>query len=202
MRQDVKENHNQTLPLFAALLILLSAACFFVSSIQNFLIFDRSAIIQGEIWRLFTGNAVHFFFFHALFDIAILILAYCLVEKIYIQKLEWVAVLCFCCIGPFLFFLDPSLSIYGGLSGIASGCFLFAIKVNYITSNTSIKYFYGLVLVLCLVKVFLELLLDDSMFVQLPSNVRNVPLSHLLGYIIALLFPLGNAKDIGKAILQ
>jgi len=84
-------------------------------------IFDRSAILQGEVWRMFTGHWVHFSMSHLLYDAIALGIAGFILE----QKSRWRFGI-FCAVAPWiisaaLLVLEPELKFYAGLSGLATG---------------------------------------------------------------------------------
>jgi len=84
-------------------------------------VFDRAAIAQGEWWRLLTGHWVHSDAQHALWDIAALLLFGMLLEA----HLRWLlaAALLFASAGvdAWLWWGQPELQLYCGLSGIFNG---------------------------------------------------------------------------------
>src|SRR4051812_25687175 len=57
---------------FAALLIFpLAFAIHLAPGFKAWLIYDRAAILHGELWRLWTGHLVHFSNSHLLLDASV-----------------------------------------------------------------------------------------------------------------------------------
>jgi len=84
--------------------------------------FDRPAIAAGELWRLITGHVVHLGFSHLLLNLAGLLLIWYLIGAAFSQK-QWLVVLAadFVGVNLGLWFLEPQLVWYVGLSGILHG---------------------------------------------------------------------------------
>jgi rhomboid family GlyGly-CTERM serine protease len=81
-------------------------------------VFDRTAIAQGEWWRLLTGHWVHSDLEHAAWDIGALLVLGLLFEPRLKAKLFSVLILGSLGIDLWLWYALPSLSYYCGLSGI------------------------------------------------------------------------------------
>lgn len=172
-----------------ALLILLAMSLFLSSSAFDLCVYDRRLIIEGQWWRLFTGNLVHFSFSHLALNVATLIAIILAAEHKSPSGMQRVALIGFMAIGPGLFLVDSRLEVYGGLSGVTSGCIGYALKHSYYSSDKGLKFIYGCGIVGCLCKVLLECYFELPFFAALPPGVKNVPLSHLLGYLMALFTP-------------
>ncbi len=86
--------------------------------------YDRADIVHGQIWRLFTGNFVHANLRHLAVDLAGLLLwtalaGYLETPRRYVILLLGTSL----GVGLGLFFLDPRLGWYVGLSGVLHGLF-------------------------------------------------------------------------------
>lgn len=84
-------------------------------------VYDRHAIAQGEWWRLFSGHWVHSDPEHALWDIGALLALGLLFES----RLRWnlfpVLLLATLGVDLWLWYVQPSIVYYCGLSGILNG---------------------------------------------------------------------------------
>jgi membrane associated rhomboid family serine protease len=47
----------------------------------DLLVYDRTAVVSGQVWRLVTGNLVHFSRQHLFYNILTFLVVGCLVEK-------------------------------------------------------------------------------------------------------------------------
>lgn len=87
----------------------------------KFCIYDRAAILQGELWRAYTGHFVHFSTSHFLWDALILGVAIALLEKWKVPGRFAFLVLAPLAISLAMLVFEPNLEFYGGLSGIGIG---------------------------------------------------------------------------------
>ncbi len=84
-------------------------------------VYDRLAISQGEWWRLISGHWVHSDLQHAVWDIgALMVLGY-LFESRLKHGLFLVLAVVTLSIDLWLWYSEPSLDFYCGLSGILNG---------------------------------------------------------------------------------
>lgn len=111
------------LPFTLALISLASQAA--GDEITNLLRFDRSAILNGEIWRLLTGNLVHLGWNHLLLNLTGLALIGWLIDPPLSRK-RWLIVFTSTSLGVTLGLLvwNPELRWYVGLSGMLHGLLL------------------------------------------------------------------------------
>jgi len=167
-------------------LIVSALLCYMFSSTSVIFVYNRQLIMGGEWWRLFTGHLVHLSFSHLALNIAVLIIILFLGNAT-LQGLPRVIFMSVMAIGPCLFLLDSRLQVYGGLSGVTSACIGYSLKRAYHLGTKRSKLLYGTLLVGCLAKIILEFFSKQPFFSTLPRGVENVPLSHLIGYLIALL---------------
>ncbi len=109
--------------------LLLASALFvlFIVLIQYFqlkplLQFDRTLINQGEFWRLFTGNLIHYNFEHMWMNLAGLALGMYLLAFRY-PLFYWFIIISFSslAVGSGLYIFDTNMQYYVGLSGALHG---------------------------------------------------------------------------------
>lgn len=172
--------------MIVVLIIAGSVTCTFVPTLNAFFIYDRYAIMEGDYWRLFTGHLIHFSISHLVINLSVLVIVYEILGEDHFKKLEKILLYGIALIGPILFIIDPFLAYYGGTSGLSSAVFFFALIVLYQTTDGAIKHLYSYGLLICLIKTFLEIISNTSLFVSLPVGIHGVPLSHLCGYVIGI----------------
>lgn len=105
---------------FAALVIAASG-----SSAADVLRYERGAVLQGELWRLLTGNLVHLGLSHLALNLAGLVLVCGLFHKSLTAR-QWLVVLFICALTTTLGLLvfSPQVAWYVGLSGVLHGLFV------------------------------------------------------------------------------
>jgi len=114
---------QHSLPLLLALLSLIIAIIGNDASVA--LRFERTLILQGEVWRLITGHLVHLGWSHLLLNLAGLALIWGLFQR-QLGTLEWwwVWLASTLAVSAGLFFFDLNLGWYVGLSGVLHGLFI------------------------------------------------------------------------------
>jgi len=111
------------LPLFIALSSILFA--FADPDITLALRFDRQAILDGEVWRLISGNFVHLGWNHLWMNLAGLFLIWMLFARFF-NNANWLFIIITsaAAVGGGLLFFNPELNWYVGLSGLLHGMFV------------------------------------------------------------------------------
>ena len=92
--------------------------------------YDRSAILTGEVWRLVTGNMVHWSSEHFALDVGVFLVVGCLYEPIIRRAYPWLMLATASTVGVVLFLFQPELATYRGLSGVDSGQFAVALGIE------------------------------------------------------------------------
>ena len=182
-------------PARTLLLMLIAIAIFAVPKVASFLIYDREAILSGEIWRLITGNLVHFTPAHLLFDLTAIGVAGWIIETRGYPHFWGLAGLSACSVGAGLLVGMPEVSQYGGLSGVAIGMTVYAslcgMRENGLWQRVCTALF-----LLIIVKVALEFLTGQSLSTAMANTpFIPVPLSHAMGVLAGSLVALTN-KDL------
>lgn len=87
--------------------------------------YERQAIADGEVWRLFSGHFVHLGFRHLALNLAGFALVWLLVGRRYGTR-QWlfIAAICIAATSAGFWWLDPGLRWYVGLSGVLHGLLL------------------------------------------------------------------------------
>jgi rhomboid family GlyGly-CTERM serine protease len=110
--------------------------------------FDRAGISGGEFWRLLTGHFVHLGWPHLFLNIAGLILVWLLCGRAYSAKV-WcvIVVLVLAGIDAGLWFCDPGLEWYVGLSGLLHGLLAAGVLAPVFAASREMRVLGLLVLV-------------------------------------------------------
>ena len=145
--------------------------------------YNRTAILAGELWRLWTGHLVHFSFQHAVMDgIALLVAGLMTIhlfgtERIW-RHFFWLAPM----ISLGLMWWSPTLMVYRGLSGIAVALALLVAAELYQTNPPSRPWvaFFCVVMVLKTIGEANGFTLTSS---SLPADVQVEWRAHVLGAV-------------------
>ena len=112
-------------PVVTALFLVPAVLAAALPSLRPAMLFEREAILSGELWRLWTGHLVHFGCWHLGYDLLAAGAASALIEA---RRRRDLFVLYACM--PFFISLAllagaPEMRCYGGLSGVATGAFAY-----------------------------------------------------------------------------
>ncbi|MBI3885016.1 MAG: rhombosortase [Opitutae bacterium] len=118
------------------------------------LLYDRGAVASGQWWRLWTGHLVHFGWPHFVADAGLFVILGWLIEPkqpvLARLSLGWMTA----GISLALFFFDPGLERYGGLSAYNLGLLLFYAGQGWRKNWTD--WFWPAVLVIYAGELILE----------------------------------------------
>jgi rhomboid family GlyGly-CTERM serine protease len=92
--------------------------------------FDRDAILAGQLWRLVTGNLVHWSMEHFLLDVGAFLVVGVMVEGHLKQNYLWILLAAAVAVGCGVLALAPEMTVYRGLSGVDSGQFAAALCIE------------------------------------------------------------------------
>lgn len=157
-----------------------------VPSWQAMLLFERDAILQGQLWRVLSGNIVHYSPMHLILNVSAMMIAAGIVElrgyRHYWQLMSGSALT----IGCTVLALRPDIMVYAGLSGVVSASLTYlclqGLYEDRVWRTACIVVLSGI----CL-KLTLELHYDASVEQFFDTQTfRPVPLSHLAGALSGL----------------
>lgn len=109
------------IPLFTISILLVSVLSSIFPEITSVFIFDRSAILKGQVWRIITCHFVHFSGLHLFYNLVAFGIAGWIIENKNYRHFGRICVLMASLISVSLLILEPNMSYYGGLSGMACG---------------------------------------------------------------------------------
>ena len=173
-------------PWIATTLVALCLAASFVPA--TVLEYDRERVAAGEVWRLLTGQMVHWTPRMANFDLGMLLgLGIWLELRGDRRLLSGTLGLGACLTGFAVHALSPGLLEYRGSSGLASALFVLAAVRVADSPDRWTRVLAGAAIALFLAKAAYESLAGQTLFAgPLPPGVRVVPLVHLLGGVCGL----------------
>ncbi len=174
-------------------LVLAVIIYFLPGAIENTLIYDRSQIANGELWRILTGHLAHTNLNHLLLNLAGLVMLWALHGDHYNHKpVLGLLISCalICSIGMYLF--TPEMQRYVGLSGVLHGVFVWG-AIKDIQKGWKSGY---LLLIGVFVKVIHEQVFGASADVQSLINAKVAIDAHMWGAIGGLLYWVVSVKVI------
>jgi rhomboid family GlyGly-CTERM serine protease len=89
------------------------------------LIYDRSAIASGELWRVWTGHAVHFGWPHFVVDTGLLLIVGAIAGRRHPRFMALGLALMPALISACLYSFEPAMQRYAGLSAVNLGLLLY-----------------------------------------------------------------------------
>jgi rhomboid family GlyGly-CTERM serine protease len=154
--------------------------------------FDRPAILHGEIWRVITGNLVHWSLEHFALDVAVFLVVGCLYEPIIRRIYPWLMLASAAAVGVGLLLFQPALTIYRGLSGVDSGQFAAAVGIECLLASREKRrwLWVGPATAVFALKILFECGTGQMFFgtESLGDIGRPVPLAHAAGVAAVLGF--------------
>lgn len=175
-----------------------------VPATHGALLCERTAILRGEWWRLWTGHWVHFSFSHLAWNLAVLLGAGAWLEHV---RRGWFAR--YILAGAPLISLallagEPAMQTYGGLSGLATGVVVLLALTQISPASPARRWWMG-ALVLVAAKTALDASHAPALFAQFASPaIRPSALAHAAGAGTALAFflsrPIRFCLPLGRAV--
>lgn len=167
-------------------LILVAASCtmvYLLPGLSDLLIYDRRAILSGELWRFLTGHLVHFSWGHLFFNLLGFVIAGWIVWRRGYSGFWILCVISSVAISGTLL-LQPEVIYFGGISGIVNAAIVF-IAIRGLKERGGSRWLSISVLILTIANSVLEVrtglptldILSDRLFVP-------VPMSHLVGGLV------------------
>ncbi len=183
-RFPIAKQHSLIVVCIALLAIL---AHFLTANSQDYLLYHRELISQGQLWRLLSGHFLHTNGYHLLLNLAALTMLWALHGHFYSLKNYtsiFMGTALFCSLALYQF--NPNLIQYVGLSGVLHGIFIWGAILDISHKE---KTGYLLFIGVCL-KIAYEQLYGASAEVMSLINADVAVDAHLWGAVGGLLFSL------------
>ena len=181
------EGPGRQVPIVTLLVVAAAIATYVIPGLASQMVYDRAAILSGEVWRLLTGNWVHFSARHLLYDLLALGIAGWIIERRGYPYFGLLCVLSAISIGTVLLAMRPEVQSYGGLSGVATGAIIY-LALQGLKEPAPWRWICIAALVLIAGKVLLEST-TGRFIIAATGGVPFVPLplSHIVGGLTAAL---------------
>ena len=109
---SLPESIKSRFPIWTCFILGLSLISYAFSQVSSAFIYDRAAIFQGEVWRLFSSHLVHFTKLHLFYNLMAFGVAGGIIEY---RGYQHFVPLCFFMaffIGVFLMVMKPGMIYY------------------------------------------------------------------------------------------
>lgn len=174
-------------PLLCPLIVtaLLVAAMLLPTAQQDQLEYLRSGLAEGEVWRLISGHLVHLGWSHLLMNL----LGFWLIQQLFIgRELSTPAclgglLLLSLCVSAGLWWFNPEIAWYRGLSGVLHGLIIWALLRDFQRQPVS----NGLLLVLVILKLAWEQFSGPVPGSESIAKGRVIVAAHLYGGLAGVL---------------
>lgn len=175
------------LPGWTLIIAAIALIVFFFPALGNLLIYDRAAIIHGEIWRLLSGNLVHFSLAHLFYNLVAWLIAGTIIELYGYRFFPVLILSSSILIGITLYILEPELYFYAGLSGVVSAAVAY-LCLQGMGEKGVLRWLCAAALTGLIAKTLIEIGAGSSFMLLLhEEDFVPVPLSHLAGIVTAIL---------------
>lgn len=155
-------------------------------SAENITVLDynRESIINGEYWRLISGNFNHTNIYHLLLNLAALAVIGGLHYRYYNSAAYTSLILLLSIgVGVGILWLSPSTHLYVGLSGILHGIIIVGAVID-----VTKKYYSGYVLMIgTVIKVINEQLFNSPVGISQLIEAKVLTEAHLYGLVTGLI---------------
>lgn len=180
-----RQNFQVVLIIATLSIITFIGEYFLGDSFTETLVYQRQSISQGEVWRLFSGHILHTNGYHLLLNLLALFMLWALHGRFYsIKNYTLLFLLCSFITSVGIYYFDPTLVQYVGLSGVLHGIFVFGALMDI---NAKDKTGYLLFLGLWL-KIAHEQFYGASTDVSNLIEANVAVNAHLYGALSGLLF--------------
>ena len=153
-------------------------------NIQEVLVYNRTSILFGQIWRLTTGHFLHCDFGHLMWNlVAFLFIAGALEYDMSSYTFSKIILLGGALLSAGLLLLKPSLQLYCGLSGILNMMLVLLLDKQYRSTRQKI---YPFIFTLAIGKVVFEYFSTTALFTS--TSWESISEAHLLGLGIGIVY--------------
>ena len=169
------------LPVITLFLTISALAVALFPACAPSLIYNRPAILSGELWRMFTSHWVHFSLRHLIYDLVPLVTACWIMETRHVPGFRW-----FCALAPWtisaaLLLFTPQMQYCGGLSGLGTGA-LVLLALWGLSEPSPVRAVCRATLLIIAGKTIFELVTGASIIATFSGQPVKVSVaSHLAG---------------------
>ncbi len=178
-------------PLLTCGLLAIAAGVSALPGARELAVGERSALVQGELWRLWTAQAVHFSGGHLLWSGAVWLAAAGWVERVARRALVGLVLVGSPLVTLAALGVDGAMARYGGLSGIACAPLGWLVcQLWRAEPRGSRRVWAAVLLALLLAKIGLEAGTGRAFVVEFDprvGEVRSAVWAHVAGALVGLI---------------
>lgn len=166
--------------------VLPAGLAWSIPASPGLLLYERTAMLQGEWWRLWTGHWVHFSGSHLVWNLVVLLVAGAWLERRHHGLLFVFTLISAPLISLTLLFGEPAMQTYGGLSGIATGVVVLLAFTGLGRHGRDCAWWWALLLLVA-AKLAFDATQTSTLFAGFGAQaVRSSVLAHAAGAAAAL----------------
>lgn len=170
------------------LFVLPAGLAWSITASPGFLLYERTAMLHGEWWRLWTGHWVHFSASHLAWNLTVLLGAGAWLARRHHGLLLTYTLLGAPLISLALLLGEPAMQTYGGLSGLATGVVVLLALTGLGRPGSDRAWWWGL-LILVAAKIAFDATQTSTLFAGFATQaIRASVLAHAAGAVAALAF--------------
>jgi rhomboid family GlyGly-CTERM serine protease len=155
VRSTLKEILNPEKTPWVFLLLTLAAVVVQLNPwCAPLLVYDRAAVVRGEVWRMWTGHLVHFGWPHFIADGGLFLILGRLLEREHPVASYASLVGMPLAIAAAMYWGDPSMVRYGGLSAVNFGLLVFLALQGW--QRNWVDWFWPVVISIYVLEVVVE----------------------------------------------
>jgi rhomboid family GlyGly-CTERM serine protease len=181
----------------AWIIAALSIAFSFLPSVSEALQFDRAALAAGQWWRILTAHMTHWNAEHLVWDAAMFLILGAVLERQNRRQFILGIAAASVAISAAVWFLQPELNTYRGLSGVDTALFVMlsvGLLHDALSGQDRSRWAIAvpvLLLVALAGKLVGECVTGEAFFVNAENaGFVPVPLAHVVGAAVGLAVPL------------
>lgn len=184
---------GQRWPVVTSWFVLSAVVVGYVPSLRDFLIYDREAILSGQLWRMFTGHFVHFSSSHLFYDATALGIASWIIESQDLRYGRLLLLLAPVVISIALIIFEPQMQFYGGLSGVATAAVVY-LAVGGLRQKSPWRAICAGALVLIATKIVFESTTNGMLFVTAEEPAFISVTSHVAGVVVGTIYAIAELR--------
>ena len=142
------------LPVVSLAIVAGATVAVLSPAAAQWMIFERAAILRGQLWRLWTGNCVHFGALHWFLDTGLFLILGRIMEWRFRRLFRVACVALPLCVTGTVLLFDPAMHRYAGLSGVNVGLLVFLACRGWQKDWTD--WFWPAVLLIHVVELVIE----------------------------------------------
>lgn len=174
---------------FTMVLVGISLLSYAIPLLENRFVYERDLVGSGEIWRLISGNWVHFSLDHLLYNLLIVGVCGVWLEIREPRGFRLLSLITMLGVGLYSYHFLPEMVQYGGLSGLATALVVY-LALDELRADPPYKPVWLVLLVLVGGKVAFEAASGTALFVTATHSFEVVPAVHMVGVVMAVFMSL------------